>query len=87
MGLRQLLVYVLVSLIVRTPVHISFCWKGVFELSGEATSGRKGVKGLMRSRNRTIGSLALKQEPLGFYNERHTAAHVCGGVGSRRGAG
>ena len=38
---------------VLTPVHISFWLKGVL-VSGAATSGSKGVKGLIRSRNRTV---------------------------------
>ena len=37
----------------HTPVHISFWLKGTL-VSGAATSGRRGVKGLIRSRNRTI---------------------------------
>lgn len=36
----------------RTPVHISFWLKGTL-VSGAATSGRRGVKGLIRSRKRT----------------------------------
>ena len=35
-----------------TPVHISFWLKGTL-VSGETTSGSRGVKGLMRSRKRT----------------------------------
>src|ERR1700709_938464 len=35
------------------PVHISFWLKGTF-VSGCCTSGRIGMKGLMRSRNRTV---------------------------------
>lgn len=42
-----------VCLRVLTPVHISFWLKGVL-VSGAATSGSKGVKGLIRSRNRTV---------------------------------
>lgn len=34
------------------PVHISFWLNGTFD-SGDATSGRRGVKGLIRSRKRT----------------------------------
>jgi hypothetical protein len=37
-----------------TPVHINFWLKAIFD-SGAATSGRRGVKGLMRSRKRTDG--------------------------------
>ena len=37
------------------------CWKGVF-VSGEATSGSRGVKGLMRSRNRTVPECVSFQE-------------------------
>lgn len=35
-----------------TPVHINFWLKGILD-SGAATSGRRGVKGLIKSRNRT----------------------------------
>ena len=35
-----------------TPVHIIFCWKGVL-VSGDETSGIRGVKGFTRSKNRT----------------------------------
>jgi len=35
-----------------TPVHINFWLNAIFD-SGAATSGRRGVKGLMRSRKRT----------------------------------
>jgi len=42
----------------RTPVHINFWLKGTF-VSGEATSGRRGVKGLIRSRKRTVNQLAF----------------------------
>jgi hypothetical protein len=52
----------------HTPVHINFWLKGTL-VSGAATSGRRGVKGLIRSRNRTIsqtpvnmGQLARKRE-------------------------
>jgi hypothetical protein len=37
----------------HTPVHMSFWLNGTL-VSGEATSGRMGVKGLIKSRNRTI---------------------------------
>lgn len=36
----------------HTPVHINFWLKGTF-VSGAATSGRRGVKGLIKSRKRT----------------------------------
>lgn len=39
-----------------TPVHINFWLKLTLD-SGAATSGRRGVKGLMRSRKRTGGQL------------------------------
>lgn len=37
----------------HTPVHISFWLKGTL-VSGAATSGRRGVKGLIKSRKRTV---------------------------------
>lgn len=37
----------------HTPVHMSFWLNGTL-VSGEATSGRRGVKGLIKSRKRTV---------------------------------
>lgn len=42
----------------RTPVHINFWLKGTL-VSGEATSGRRGVKGLIKSRKRTVNGLVF----------------------------
>lgn len=35
-----------------SPVHIILCWKGTFR-SGAITSGNKGTKGFIKSRNRS----------------------------------
>lgn len=40
------------------PVHINFWLKGTL-VSGAATSGRRGVKGLIRSRNRSPLMVAI----------------------------
>jgi hypothetical protein len=45
----------------HTPVHINFWLKLIFD-SGAATSGRRGVKGLMRSRNRRPDMIAAGVE-------------------------
>ena len=55
-----------------TPVHINF-WLNAIFVSGAATSGRRGVKGLIRSRKRTAGGLALKL--FAQIREVLTAAH------------
>lgn len=39
-----------------TLVHIIRCWKGTL-VSGTCTSGMRGVKGLTRSRKRTVGAI------------------------------
>lgn len=49
---RQLLEIPPMIPILLTPVHINFWLNAIFD-SGAATSGRRGVNGLMRSRNRT----------------------------------
>lgn len=41
------------------PVHMSFWLNGVFAVSGAETSGSRGVKGFMRSRNRRPLILAV----------------------------
>src|SRR4051812_2458168 len=46
------------------PVHINFCWNCTFD-SGAATSGSKGVKGLMRSRNRTVAGVSTSRSLVG----------------------
>lgn len=43
----------------HTPVHMSFWLKGTLLVSGAATSGRRGVKGLIKSRKRTADTLAI----------------------------
>lgn len=48
-----------------TPVHTRRCWNGTF-VSGTVISGMRGVKGLTKSRNRTmrIVLVTLNQQPL-----------------------
>ena len=61
-----------------TPVHIIFDWKGVL-VSGDETSGRRGVKGLMRSRNRTVVNVSHRLIAwILFAGSRLTAAHLDG---------
>jgi hypothetical protein len=45
--------FMCVPVVYSHPVHISFELKGTFD-SGEETSGRRGVNGLIRSRKRTV---------------------------------
>lgn len=47
----------------HTPVHINFWLKGTL-VSGAATSGRRGVKGLIRSRNRTTCQTPVNMDQL-----------------------